>query len=142
MVNNCLFFIILCDLVLFYKLTKLDFTSFNNTDIKNIEYQMNQSKNNLYNTNFLSQNFQSNDFHNNKDLNISNNDKNSKYKKNILLNLDNIAVAKYEINPNIPLDPIFYDILCINCYECVKANEVDFHSEYCIIQSDEANNCK
>jgi hypothetical protein len=51
--------------------------------------------------------------------------------------LDNIAVTKYEINPNLPLDPIFYDILCINCYECVKANEVDFHSEYCIIQSNE-----
>ncbi len=95
---------------------------------------MNQSKN------YISNNFHSYDF-DNKDLNISLNDKNSKYKKNILFNLDNIAVAKYEINPNIPLDPIFYDILCINCYECIKANEVDFHSEYCIVQSDEAINC-
>lgn len=65
-------------------------------------------------------------------------DINNKYKKNILNNLDKLTVAKYEINPNLPLDPMFYDILCINCYECVKANEVDFHSEYCVIQSDES----
>jgi len=117
-----------------FEFIKLDFTSFNNTNDKNIDYQMNQSKN------YISNNFHSYDF-DNKDLNISLNDKNSKYKKNILFNLDNIAVVKYEINPNIPLDPIFYDILCINCYECIKANEVDFHSEYCIVQSDEAINC-
>jgi len=98
---------------------------------------LNNSKNVFSNTNLFSKNFQSNDFNNN-NLNISIKEKNSKYKKNILDNLDNIAVAKYEINPYLPLDPIFYDILCINCYECVKANEVDFHSEYCIIQSEES----
>lgn len=67
---------------------------------------------------------------------------NSKYKKNIMHNLDEIAVVKYEINPNLPLDPTFYDILCINCYECIKANEVDFHSEYCIIHSNEYDQSK
>jgi len=119
----------------------IEFASFNNTNDKNIDFQINLSKNNFNNTNSLSQNFQSNDL-TNKDLSISWRDKNSKYKKNILHNLDVISVAKYEINPNIPLDPIFYDILCINCYECVKAYEVDFHSEYCIINSDERNYSK
>ncbi len=68
--------------------------------------------------------------------NINSQSESDKYKKNILNNLDNIAIAKYYINPKIPLDPIFYDILCINCHECVKPDEVDIHSEYCIIQNE------
>jgi hypothetical protein len=61
------------------------------------------------------------------------NQEHSKYQKNILHNLDSIAVMQYNINPNLPLDPMFFDILCINCYECVKPQEVDEHSEYCVI---------
>jgi hypothetical protein len=57
----------------------------------------------------------------------------SKYQSNIIHSLDSIAIMQYNINPNLPLDPMFFDILCINCYECVKPNEVDEHSEFCII---------
>ncbi len=62
-----------------------------------------------------------------------------KYQKNIINSLDNICIAQYNINPNLPLDPLFFDILCINCYECVKCTEVDRHSEICVIQPDEGN---
>ena len=50
----------------------------------------------------------------------------SEYQKNIITNLDSIAVAQYSINPNIPLDPSFFDVLCINCYECVKFKKLTF----------------
>ena len=46
---------------------------------------------------------------------------------------------QYSINPNMPFDPTFYDILCIHCYECVKPTEVDEHSEYCVIHPDDYN---
>jgi hypothetical protein len=62
-----------------------------------------------------------------------------KYQKNIIDSLDNICIAQYNINPNLPLDPLFFDVLCINCYECVKCIEVDRHSEICVIQPDEGN---
>jgi hypothetical protein len=64
-------------------------------------------------------------------------DNTNKYQKNIINSLDSIAVIQYNINPNLPLDPLFFDILCINCYENVKPNEVDEHSEYCVIQPDD-----
>jgi hypothetical protein len=32
---------------------------------------------------------------------------------------------------------MFFDVLCINCYECVKYTEVDLHSDYCIMQPEE-----
>lgn len=62
-----------------------------------------------------------------------------KYQKNIIDSLNSISVQNYNIGSNIPLDPTFFDILCTNCYECVKPNEVDRHSDFCIMQSDESN---
>ncbi len=56
------------------------------------------------------------------------------YKKNIINSLDQICVSQYNIGSNFPLDHKFMDILCINCYECVKCNEVDKHSETCVIK--------
>ena len=44
---------------------------------------------------------------------------------------------KYEINDSIiPLDPSFLDVLCINCYECIKFEDMDLHSQNCIIELD------
>ena len=61
----------------------------------------------------------------------------SKYQKNIITSLDNITIMKYQINDSsIPLDPSFLDVLCINCYECIKFNEMDLHSQKCIIKLD------
>ena len=104
----------------------------------------------MNNTNNFSDILQSNNFNLNYDVDISikNNIKNeylnsnSKYKKNILNMLENISIAKYDLNPNLPVDPMFYDILCINCYECVKSSEVDFHSEFCMIQPEESKKIK
>lgn len=61
----------------------------------------------------------------------------TKYQKNIINSLDSICVSQYNINPNFPFDPYFFDILCINCYECVKYSEVDKHSKTCVIRPDE-----
>jgi hypothetical protein len=74
-----------------------------------------------------------------KDGRTSSGPEQNKYQKNIILSLDNIAVIQYTINPNLPLDPMFFDILCINCYECVRPTEVDQHSQFCIIQPDDYN---
>jgi hypothetical protein len=68
---------------------------------------------------------------------LSNENTKSKYQKNIIHALDSISISQYNINSNIPLDPMFFDVLCINCYECVKYNEIDEHSEICIIHSDD-----
>lgn len=63
---------------------------------------------------------------------------NSQYQKNIITSLDSISVMKYQINNSkIPLDPSFMDVLCINCYECVKFSEMDKHSASCIIGIDQ-----
>jgi hypothetical protein len=62
-----------------------------------------------------------------------------KYQKNIIQSLDSIAIMHYSINTNLPLDPMFFDILCINCYECVKPTEVDNHSQFCVIHPDDYN---
>lgn len=63
---------------------------------------------------------------------------NSQYKKNIISSLDNILIMKYQIhNSKIPLNPSFMDVLCINCYECVKFGDMDFHSQKCVIGVDE-----
>ena len=72
-----------------------------------------------------------------KDKSISMEEDDTKYQKNIINSLDNICIAQYNINPNFPLDPLFFDILCINCYECVKYSEVDNHSEICVVRPDE-----
>jgi hypothetical protein len=56
------------------------------------------------------------------------------YKKNIINSLDQICVSQYNVGSNFPLDHKFMDILCINCYECVKCNEVDKHSETCVVK--------
>ena len=56
------------------------------------------------------------------------------YKNNILDNLEKIVISKYQIKDDIPLDPKFYDVLCINCYECVKFNDIDQHSTFCVIK--------
>jgi len=56
------------------------------------------------------------------------------YKDNIIKNLDSIVIKKYEIHNDFPLNPKFYDVLCINCYECIKLEECDKHSEICIIK--------
>jgi hypothetical protein len=69
-------------------------------------------------------------------IEMSNQDHN-KYQKNIIQSLDSIAVMQYNINPKLPLNPLFFDILCINCYECVRPSDVDRHSNYCIIQPDD-----
>ena len=61
---------------------------------------------------------------------ITENDVN--YKKNIISCLDKICVSQYNIGQNFLFDPKFLDILCINCYECVKYNDVDLHSDFCV----------
>ena len=44
---------------------------------------------------------------------------------------------KYQINDSaIPLDPSFLDVLCINCYECIKYEDMDLHSQKCVIKLD------
>ena len=59
----------------------------------------------------------------------------NKYQKNIITSLDNITIMKYQINDStIPLDPSFLDVLCINCYECIKFDEMDLHSVRCVIK--------
>lgn len=60
------------------------------------------------------------------------------YQKNIINSLNSISIQNYHIGVNIPLDPTFFDILCTNCYECVKPNEVDRHSDYCIMQPEDS----
>ena len=59
----------------------------------------------------------------------------NKYQKNIITSLDNITIMKYQINDSaIPLDPSFLDVLCINCYECIKFEDMDLHSQKCVIK--------
>jgi hypothetical protein len=62
---------------------------------------------------------------------------NSKYQKNIINSLDSIAVAQYSIHSSVPLDQIFFDVICINCYDCVKFSEVDKHGDTCVVQEEE-----
>lgn len=61
------------------------------------------------------------------------------YKRNIIDSLDKMCIAQYNIGQNFPFDPKFLDILCINCYECVKYYEVDKHSEICVIKPQTKN---
>ena len=59
----------------------------------------------------------------------------NKYQKNIITSLDNIQIMKYQISDSaIPLDPSFLDVLCINCYECIKMEDMDLHSQKCVIK--------
>lgn len=85
----------------------------------------------LQNNQLTSQVSQIDQFHNER------NSTNVKYQKNIINSLDSISIIQYTINSNIPLDPMFFDVLCITCYECVKYTEVDMHSEYCLYQPEE-----
>jgi hypothetical protein len=62
---------------------------------------------------------------------------NSKYQKNIINALDGIAVAQYSIHSSVPLDPVFFDVICINCYDCVKFSEVDSHGDTCLMHEEE-----
>lgn len=32
----------------------------------------------------------------------------------------------------LPLDGMAIDVICVNCYECVKFDYVDEHSNFCI----------
>ena len=67
-------------------------------------------------------------------------EKNTKYQKNIITNLDQMTILRYELgNPNIPFDESFLDVLCTNCYECVKYQDMDKHSEHCVIKLNEFN---
>lgn len=79
------------------------------------------------------------------DNNINNNDlinnflkekkNNINYEKNIISSLEEMIVLHYEIGDCIiPFDPCFLDVLCTNCYECVKYEDMDSHSEKCVIK--------
>lgn len=67
--------------------------------------------------------------------NNDNNNISSNYQKNIITSLDAISVMKYEIS----LNPLFMDVICINCYECVKLDEMDNHSQTCTIPLNDYN---
>ena len=72
---------------------------------------------------------------NNTTNNNNNNVSSSNYQKNIITSLDAISVMKYEIS----LNPLFMDVICINCYECVKLDEMDNHSQTCTIPLNDYN---
>ena len=100
------------------------------------EFNINRKSDNLIENKLVTTNNQNEKVENdNKSNNASENE--VKYQKNIINCLDKICVAQYNINPIFHLDPLFFDILCINCYECVKYHEVDKHSEICIVHPDE-----
>ena len=100
-----------------------------NDDNQEIKLKANILPNKVTSQKFNILNKEEND---NNDINIQ-----SKYQKNIITSLDNIAIMKYEINDSIiPLDPSFLDVLCINCYECIKFEDMDLHSQNCIIELD------
>ena len=44
-----------------------------------------------------------------------------------------------EFTPYIQLtaNPEYIDVLCVNCYECVRFNDVNQHSEVCLGKPDE-----
>ena len=69
------------------------------------------------------------------DNNSTNININSNYQKNIIASLDAISVMKYEIS----LNPLFMDVICINCYECVKIEDMDNHSQTCTIPLNDYN---
>lgn len=69
--------------------------------------------------------------------NSSNISDSTKYQKNIIESLNSISVQSYIVNPNARFDPSFFDVVCINCYECVKLKNVDAHSDYCIVSNEE-----
>ena len=99
-----------------------------NIEIKPINKNLNQNEN----TNKIQENKLKNCDLNEVKIVDNINKCNIDYKKNMLESLDKICVTQYNLGNNFPFDPKFQDILCINCYECVKYSEVDFHSERCV----------
>jgi len=71
---------------------------------------------------------------NENELNKINSDK---YHKNIINSLDSISIIQYKLDSKFTFDPRFFDVLCTNCYECVRYEEIDLHSDKCVLQPDE-----
>ena len=115
---------------------KAKYTNKNSFDLNIGDINPSQ-KSNSYINNEINTIENNNNLNNNEADNSNPSNDETKYQKNIINRLDSICVAQYNINPNFPFDPLFFDVLCINCYECVKYIEVDKHSDLCVIRPDE-----
>lgn len=61
---------------------------------------------------------------------------NHNYVKNILVDI-NTQVLRDKIDQY--LDPLFLDILCKNCYKCIKYEDIENHTEICYVPYKEGN---
>lgn len=57
------------------------------------------------------------------------------YHQNIISSINALSVPQYTLSLNLINDPSFLDVICINCYEIVKYDQMDNHSEKCVIVS-------
>eukprot|EP00340_Litonotus_pictus_P010694 CAMPEP_0170538176 /NCGR_PEP_ID=MMETSP0209-20121228/103159_1 /TAXON_ID=665100 ORGANISM="Litonotus pictus, Strain P1" /NCGR_SAMPLE_ID=MMETSP0209 /ASSEMBLY_ACC=CAM_ASM_000301 /LENGTH=580 /DNA_ID=CAMNT_0010839823 /DNA_START=801 /DNA_END=2539 /DNA_ORIENTATION=- len=76
----------------------------------------------------------------NSNNNIQNNDlkgaftnQRLEYQKNIIIDID---PHQLQSRREIYLDPMFLDVLCINCYSCIKCNEIETHTDTCLVVED------
>lgn len=60
------------------------------------------------------------------------------YQQNIIQEID---THHFQQKREVYLDPMFLDILCTNCYNCIKYKEIEEHTDKCIIEDDENNEC-
>ena len=61
----------------------------------------------------------------------------NRYHKNIINSIDSISIIQYKLDSKITFDPTFFDVLCTNCYEYVRYQDIDIHSDNCVLELEE-----
>lgn len=62
------------------------------------------------------------------------------YANNIIDSINSLKVDKYNMSSCLLRDPSFLDVICINCYEIVKMEQMDDHSSKCSISTSNSPN--
>lgn len=65
---------------------------------------------------------------------------NISYTNNIIDSINSLKIDKYNISSSFLKDPSFLDVICINCYEIVKMDQMDDHSSKCSISTSNSSN--